>query len=60
MLIGVDYSELHPSLKEIQSHPGERGWKCIEGATVTQNSYFARTYSTDKLDILTERFWKID
>ena len=68
MLIGVDYPELHLSVQEIQSQPGQPfarltplGWTCIGGDSVTRSTHFARTYFADnKLEDLTQKFWQME
>ena len=61
MLIGLDYPELHMSVKEIQSQPRVHGWTCIGVDSMTQSTYFARTYFTDnKLENLTQKFWQME
>ena len=63
MLIGVHYPELHLSVQEIHSQPGQPfarltplGWTCVRGDNVTRSTHFARTYFTDnKLENLTQK-----
>ena len=66
MLIGVDYDNLHYSIREVLGQPGQcmarltpLGWTCIRGNSIKASSQFARTYFTDdRLVEATERFWR--
>ena len=68
ILIGVDYANLHSSLKEVLGKPGQPmarltplGWTCIGGDSIRASSHFARTYfADDRLTQATERFWQVE
>ena len=75
MLIGIDYAELHYSIKDIRGQPGEPvarltplGWTCIGAADVVDGSlsctnlnmaYFVHPQGKELTSVL-QKFWEIE
>lgn len=74
MLIGLDYSDLHYSFKDVRGKPGEPiarltplGWTCIGNPDNDNNlTHFNYTYfvgkanDTSECDVLLKKFWDIE
>jgi len=70
LLIGIDYSDLHMSLREIKGESGDPiarltplGWTCV-GPTSQQNvkdDSFVSFFASDReLDVTLQQFWKTE
>ena len=75
MLIGIDYAELHFSIRDVRGQPGEPvgrltplGWTCIGSPKLKEDSvqqtnfnmaYFVRQQEKELNSVL-QKFWEID